>query len=69
MKEYDEFKFNRLEERAWEMEKQLEEKFGHKFEVPDAELFCEKCETTNFIYNDMKPPYKCDSCGAELENP
>ena len=39
------------------------------FEIPELELFCEKCETTNFIYDDMKPPYKCDNCGAELEVP
>jgi len=30
MKDYDEFKFNRLEERAWELEKQLEEKYPDK---------------------------------------
>jgi hypothetical protein len=25
---------------------------GKKFEVPDFELYCEKCETTNFFYSD-----------------
>jgi hypothetical protein len=39
---------------------------GMKFEVPDGELYCEKCGTNNFIYNDMKPPYKCDHCGSPL---
>ena len=37
-----------------------------KFETPEQELYCEKCETTNYIYNDMKAPYKCDCCGEEL---
>ena len=41
---------------------------GKTFEVPDMELFCEKCETTNYIYSDMEPPYKCDNCGAELQD-
>jgi ribosomal protein S27E len=38
-----------------------------KFEIPDMELYCEKCETTNYIYSDMKPPYKCNECGSVLE--
>ena len=38
-----------------------------EFETPSLELFCEKCETTNFFYNDNEPPYICDCCGAELE--
>ena len=40
---------------------------GKTFEIPDMELYCEKCKTTNYIYCDMKPPCKCDNCGAELE--
>ena len=36
------------------------------FEIPDLELYCENCETTNFIYADMEPPYKCDQCGTAL---
>ncbi|GHV61823.1 hypothetical protein AGMMS49587_06960 [Spirochaetia bacterium] len=41
---------------------------GKKFEVPDKELYCEKCGTTNYIYEDMQPPYKCDNCGKILED-
>ena len=37
------------------------------FELPEQELYCEKCETTNYIYDDMKPPYKCDNCGSLLK--
>ena len=37
-----------------------------KFERPKYELFCEKCDTTNFIYDDMKEPYQCDNCKAPL---
>ena len=37
-----------------------------RFEISVKELYCEKCETTNFIYDDMEEPYKCDDCGAEL---
>jgi len=40
---------------------------GKNFEVPDEQLYCEKCGTTNYIYSDMKPPYKCDNCGTELD--
>ena len=40
---------------------------GKKFEVPDGQLYCKKCGTTNFIYYDMKPPYKCDDCGSPLD--
>jgi hypothetical protein len=32
-----------------------------------GELYCEKCETINFIYEDMKPPYKCDQCNTCLD--
>ena len=38
---------------------------GRSFKVPDGELYCE-CGTTNFIYEDMKPPYKCDNCKTLL---
>ena len=41
---------------------------GKTFEVPELELFCEICETTNYIYADMEPPYKCDNCGTELQD-
>ncbi|MCL2243176.1 MAG: hypothetical protein FWC03_01755 [Treponema sp.] len=37
-----------------------------EFDTPDLELYCEKCGTTNFFYDDNEPPYLCDSCGAEL---
>ena len=37
------------------------------FEVPKGQLCCEKCGTTNFIYDDMTPPYKCDECGAVMD--
>jgi transcription initiation factor IIE alpha subunit len=40
---------------------------GKKFEVPDLELYCSECNTTNYIYFDMEPPYKCDNCGSPLE--
>jgi ribosomal protein S27E len=40
---------------------------GKTFEVPELELYCEKCETTNFFYSDNKPPYKCDNCGESLD--
>jgi ribosomal protein S27E len=48
-------------------EKKTVKKGGKTFEVPDGEICCEKCGTTNFIYSDMKPPYKCDDCGASLD--
>ena len=40
---------------------------GKKFEVPDGTLYCKKCKTTNFIYDDMKPPYFCADCGNPLK--
>jgi ribosomal protein S27E len=50
------------------MSKKKTVKRGDKtIEVPDGEICCEKCGTTNFIYSDMKPPYKCDDCGAPLD--
>jgi Zn finger protein HypA/HybF involved in hydrogenase expression len=38
-----------------------------KFEVPEFELYCEKCGTTSFFYDDNKQPYKCDNCGKLLD--
>jgi len=38
-----------------------------EFDTPTLELYCEKCETTNYFYEDNKPPYICDCCGAELK--
>ena len=38
-----------------------------KFDMPTLQLYCKKCRTTNFFYDDNKPPYLCDSCGAELK--
>ena len=83
MKEYDEFRFNRLEERAWRLERELKARYsykmvnsmakktieisGNKFEVPDGQLYCKKCGTTNFIYDDMTPPYLCADCGKPLK--
>jgi len=40
---------------------------GKSFEVPKGQIYCEKCGTTNFIYDDMNPPYKCDECGIVLD--
>ncbi|GHV95054.1 hypothetical protein AGMMS50293_13740 [Spirochaetia bacterium] len=37
-----------------------------QFETPDKTLYCKKCGTTNYIYSDMPPPYKCDNCGGPL---
>jgi ribosomal protein S27E len=52
-------------EKANELYKEMADKM--KFEIPHLELYCEKCDTSNFIYSDMKPPYKCDDCGSFLE--
>ena len=38
-----------------------------KLEVPELELYCEKCRTTNFFYHDNKPPYHCDNCKNVLD--
>ena len=38
-----------------------------KFDIPEHQLYCEKCGTTNYFYSDNKPPYHCDNCGNELE--
>ena len=43
------------------------ERGNMKFDTPSLELYCEKCETTSYFYDDNEPPYICDSCGAELE--
>jgi ribosomal protein S27E len=40
---------------------------GKIFAVPDYELYCEKCGTTNYFYSDNTPPYKCDNCGTALD--
>ena len=40
---------------------------GKNFEVPGGTLYCKKCKTTNFIYDDMKPPYFCADCGKPLK--
>jgi hypothetical protein len=40
---------------------------GKKLEVPELELFCEKCGTTNYFYDDDKPPYHCDNCKNTLD--
>ena len=40
---------------------------GKTFEIPKGQLYCEKCGTTNFIYDDMKPPYTCDNCAVLLD--
>ena len=40
---------------------------NHKvFLVPAMQLYCKKCKTTNYFYEDDKPPYQCDNCGKEL---
>ena len=49
------------------MAKKTVETSGKKFEVPDGSLYCKKCKTTNFIYDDMKPPYFCADCGNPLK--
>ena len=46
-----------------------EKKDTIEFETPILELFCPECETTNYIYSDMQPPFHCNTCGAELELP
>lgn len=37
------------------------------FEVPEKELYCEKCETTNYIYENIDMPHECDNCGELLK--
>ncbi|MDR2568683.1 MAG: hypothetical protein LBD23_00110 [Oscillospiraceae bacterium] len=37
-----------------------------EFEIPEYGLFCEKCETTNYIYKNNQSPLKCDNCGEDL---
>ena len=36
---------------------------GKTFEVPDAQVLCKSCGTTNYFYDDNKPPFRCDNCG------
>ena len=40
---------------------------GRKFEVPKGNLYCKKCKSSNFIYDDMKPPFLCADCGSPLD--
>ena len=40
---------------------------GKQFEVPEGQLYCKKCKSTNFIYDDMNPPYFCADCGSPLD--
>ena len=40
---------------------------GKKFEIPEHQLYCEKCSTTNFFYYDNEPPYRCDNCKNPLD--
>ena len=49
------------------MAKKTVEIKSKKFEVPSGSLYCKKCKTTNFIYDDMKPPYFCADCGKPLK--
>jgi len=37
------------------MDRKIIEVNGKKFEVPDLELYCEKCGTMNFFYDDDAP--------------
>jgi len=39
---------------------------NRKLDTPSLTLFCQKCETTNYFYDNNKPPYICDRCKAEL---
>ena len=39
---------------------------GKVFHVPSDEVYCKKCKTTNYFYDDDLPPYKCDTCGKVL---
>jgi hypothetical protein len=57
MKEYDEFRFNRLQERAWESEKELAEKHGEQEKTDanesdewDNEL-CRACRSGESLIN------------------
>jgi len=51
---------------ASSMDRKIIEVNGKKFEVPDLELYCEKCGTMNFFYDDDAPPYNCDNCKKPL---
>ena len=37
------------------------------FKLPIGEFYCADCETTNYFYDDDKPPYKCDRCQREFK--
>ena len=37
------------------------------FEQCAFQIYCEKCKTTNFFYDDNKPPYRCDRCKSLLD--
>jgi hypothetical protein len=39
-----------------------------EFEEPEKTLYCRNCGTTNYIYDDMEPPYTCDDCGETLQD-
>ncbi|GHV89499.1 hypothetical protein AGMMS50268_00020 [Spirochaetia bacterium] len=39
-----------------------------KFDIPKYQLFCEKCGTTSYFYNDKMPPFHCAECGLELQD-
>jgi|GEM_PF-6335801 len=39
-----------------------------KFETPSLQLYCKKCKTTNYFYDDNEPPCKCDRCGTVLND-
>ena len=39
---------------------------GKVFHVPADEVYCKKCKTTNYFYEDDLQPFKCDTCGADL---
>jgi len=43
------------------------ETVNHKiFDIPSEQVYCKKCKTTNYFYEDDEPHYKCDTCGADL---
>jgi TPR repeat protein len=37
------------------------------FDIPSDQIFCKKCKTTNYFYDDNALPFLCDYCGAELK--
>jgi ribosomal protein S27E len=45
-------------------------KYGKpKFDVPIEQIYCGKCKTTNYFYDDNATPFHCDGCGLELTKP